>query len=154
MKQNDYILVLESSLKQFDDALYWLKRSYEKSIVIQNKKQFTKDDFDILENLASRYGRACDLLIHKVFRSIDKVEFEEDGTLIDVINRAEKRELIESVDELREMKDLRNQIVHEYIAENLKGLFNDIMYFIPKLFEIQKQVENYCKKYEKTKKAF
>ena len=136
MKQNDYILVLESSLKQFDDALYWLKRSYEKSIVIQNKKQFTKDDFDILENLASRYGRACDLLIHKVFRSIDKVEFEEDGTLIDVINRAEKRELIESVDELREMKDLRNQIVHEYIAENLKGLFNDIMYFIPKLFKI------------------
>jgi uncharacterized protein YutE (UPF0331/DUF86 family) len=148
MKQNDYILVLESSLKQFNEALSWLKRSYEKSLRIQNKEQFTEDDLDALENLASRYAKACDLLIHKVFRSIDKVEFEDEGTLIDVANRAEKRELIDSVDELREMKDLRNQIVHEYISENLKGLFNDIMNFIPKLFEIQKKVEKYCKKYE------
>jgi uncharacterized protein YutE (UPF0331/DUF86 family) len=148
MKLNDYILVLESSLKQFNEALSWLKRSYEKSLRIQNKEQFTEDDLDALENLASRYAKACDLLIHKVFRSIDKVEFEDEGTLIDVANRAEKRELIDSVDELREMKDLRNQIVHEYISENLKGLFNDIMNFIPKLFEIQKKVEKYCKKYE------
>ena len=49
-----------------------------------------------MENLTSRYSRTIDLIVNKVFRSIDYVELEDSGTLIDVVNRAEKRELIHS----------------------------------------------------------
>ena len=66
-----------------------------------------------MENLTSRYSRTIDLIVNKVFRSIDYVELEDSGTLIDVVNRAEKRELIHSAMRIRELKDLRNGIVPE-----------------------------------------
>ena len=50
----------------------------------------------MMENLTSRFSRTIDLIVNKVFRSIDYVELEDSGTLIDVVNRAEKRELIHS----------------------------------------------------------
>jgi len=147
MIQNDYIMNLHNTLKQFNEAIYWLKRSYNKCLKIGIKHNYSEDELDVLETLASRFGRTCDMLIHKVFRSIDKVELEEGGTLIDVVNRAEKRGLIDSVDELRIMKDLRNQIVHEYISEGLVEFFEDIMKYAPKLFGIRTKIEEYCKKY-------
>ncbi len=79
-----------------------------------------------------------------MFRSIDKVELEEGGTTIDVVNRAEKRGLIESTDQIREMKDLRNQVVHEYLSEALALLLEDIFKFTPELIQIHKQILTYC----------
>lgn len=46
------------------------------------------------------------------------------------------------------MKDLRNEIVHEYINENLVELFKDILQYTIKLFEIVEKIKNYCAKYE------
>ncbi len=100
--------------------------------------------FDILENLTSRYSRVIDLIISKVFRSIDAVELEDSGTLIDVINRAEKRELIESSTGLRELKDLRNEIVHEYETDDLLNTFEAVRNYIPIILEISKNIKNYC----------
>jgi len=40
------------------------------------------------------------LIICKIFRSIDAVELIDSGTLVDVVNRAEKRALIESSEKL------------------------------------------------------
>jgi len=44
-------------------------------------------------------------------------EFENQGTLVDVVNNAHKRGLFEDVEELRIMKDVRNTIAHEYIED-------------------------------------
>jgi hypothetical protein len=38
-----------------------------------------------------------------MFRTLDEYEFENQGTLIDVVNNAHKRELFEDIDELRIM---------------------------------------------------
>jgi len=147
--QNDAILVLQEFLHQMREAMKWLQRSYIQCEGIGVKANYTEDEFDKLENLCSRFARAVDLIVNKVFRSVDKVELEDWGSLLDVVNRAEKRGLIESVDEIREMKDLHNQIVHEYLSNALIKLIGDVFEYTPKLFEIQDRILNYCKqKYE------
>lgn len=76
-------------------------------------------EHDAIEMLASRFSRTTDFLVNKVLRAIDRYELEPEGSLIDVINRAEKRGLVESARVLREMKELRNEIVHEYLPAGL-----------------------------------
>jgi hypothetical protein len=65
--------------------------------------------FDAFENLTSRYARTLDILINKVLRTIDIAELEEPGTIIDIINRSEKRGIIPNAYRVRELKDLRSR---------------------------------------------
>ena len=97
------VKILIENLQSMDKSLFWLKRSYNKSLEVDFKNVLNEEEFDIMENLTSRYSRAIDLIISKIFRSIDAVELEDSGTLLDVINRAEKRGLISSSSRLREL---------------------------------------------------
>ena len=63
------------------------------------------------------HSRGIDFLIRKIFRSLDAYEFENQGTLVDVVNNAHKRGLFSDIDEIRVMKDVRNTIAHEYIVD-------------------------------------
>jgi len=136
--------ILKENIKGLDKSLKWLKRSYEKSLQINFKKSLSEEEFDIMENLTSRYSRVIDLIINKLFRSIDAVELEDSGTLIDVINRAEKRELINSSDRLKELKDLRNEIVHEYETDDLVDTFESVRNNIQEVLIIAKNIKSYC----------
>ncbi|MBU2507748.1 MAG: nucleotidyltransferase substrate binding protein, partial [Bacteroidetes bacterium] len=69
------------------------------------------------------------------------------GTLLDAVNRAHQRGLIESIDKMREIRDLRNQIVHEYVKADLQNVFIDILEFTPLLISICNNIFEYCKKY-------
>jgi len=111
------------------------------------KEDFNEQEYDSLETLASRFARVSDILLQKIFRSIDNVELEERGTLLDAINRMNKRGIIESIDVMREIRELRNQIVHEYVKTNLQKVFVDILEYTPKLIQISEKVFEYCKKY-------
>ncbi len=103
-------------------------------------------DIDIMENLTSRYSRAVDLIISKIFRSIDAVELEESGTILDIVNRAEKRGLIDSSKRLRELKDLRNEIVHEYETDDLFVTFEAVRNNVPEILSISQNIKDYCNK--------
>jgi hypothetical protein len=139
--------LLKENIRNLLVSLDWLQYSYEQCTTIGIKDGYTKDEFDKFENLTSRYARTCDLLINKVLRSIDTVEFDEPGTIIDAANRAEKRGLIDSVGELRELKDLRNEITHEYETAGLDDLFSYVLDAAPRLSKIISRVTDYCKKY-------
>ncbi len=124
---NDVIKNMQLVIQQVSDSLRWLRRSYDKCAVIGIKSSYSDNDYDNFEVLTSRYARTLDILVNKLYRAIDYAELEEQGTIIDVMNRAERRGLIESVDEIRRMKDLRNNIAHEYSTENLDSLFEDTL---------------------------
>jgi hypothetical protein len=108
------LAVLTNNVQALKSSVNWLLRSYNKCLLIGIKRAYSEEEFDSFENLTSRYARSSDLLIHKVLRSLDTAEFLDSGSLIDVINRAEQRGLIDSVLELRSIKDIRNEIAHEY----------------------------------------
>jgi len=147
MTQRDYILMLHDTLMDLDESRRWLQRSYDICRAIGSKDAYSDDEFDAFETLTGRFSRTCDLIVQKGFRSIDKVELEDRGTLLDALNRAHKRGLIESVDEIRLIRELRNEIVHEYRRANLQKLFQSILAQTPKLFSLLDRIQDYCRQY-------
>ena len=138
--------MIEEKLKQdaklLQKQLTWLKLSYDECKIISIKENYTIDEFGKFEILCSRYSRGIDFLIRKIFRTIDAFEFENQGTLVDVVNNAHKRGLFEDVEELRIMKDVRNTIVHEYIEDALVDVFDEVLMYTDKLIII---IENTLK---------
>lgn len=147
MTQQDYISLLEESLIRLDDAARWLQRSYRLCREIDVRDQPSEEEYDALETLTSRFARVSDMILQKVFRGIDKLEFEEGGTLLDALNRAEKRGLIESVDQFRLIRELRNEIAHEYSLDELRELFRSVLEHTPILFAMIDNIGAYCRQY-------
>jgi hypothetical protein len=87
---------------------------------IEKKDGYSNEEFAQFEVLTSRYARTTDMLVNKVLRSIDTVELEDIGTVIDIMNRAEKCGIVSSAELLHTIKDLKNNIVHEYKTEYSK----------------------------------
>jgi hypothetical protein len=147
MTQRDYILILHDTLRDLDESRRWLQRSYDICLAIGVKDGYGDAEFDVFETLTGRFARTCDMIIQKGFRSIDKVELEDRGTLLDALNRAHKRGLIESIDEIRLVRELRNEIVHEYRRANLQKLFQSILAQTPMLFSLLDRIRDYCRQY-------
>ena len=134
---------LRRDLLLLKKQLFWLEYSYTGCRRIGIKESYDPEEFGKFETLCSRYGRSMDFLIRKFFRTLDAYEFENQGTLIDVVNHAHKRGLFDSVDELRIMKDLRNTIVHEYIEDDLVEIFDEVLRYSEKLIEIFQRSTRY-----------
>lgn len=147
MTNGDYFKNLAIDLQILDKSLYWLRRSYVICTEIGVKSAYSDEECDAIETLTSRYARTSDIIIQKVFRSIDKVELEDSGTMIDVINRAHKRGLFDSVDEIRRIKDLRNKIAHEYAREDIESVYAEVINFMPQTFAIAARTASYCSRY-------
>jgi len=133
---------LEATWQVCDRAAHWLKRSYEHS----PQPPFTTlsdAEWDQLEALSGRFARVTDLIVHKLLRALDRYELEETGTLLDSANRATKRGLIANPDVLREFKEIRNEIVHEYAIEDLAGLYAEIHTATPDLLSLISTIEGY-----------
>lgn len=126
--KQDYILLKKQ--------LNWLKLSANECKVIEIKETYTVEEFGKFEILCSRYSRGIDFLIRKIFRTIDEFEFENQGTLVDVVNNAHKRGLFEDIEELRIMEDVRNTIVHEYVEDDLVEVFDEVLIYSDKLIAI------------------
>jgi uncharacterized protein YutE (UPF0331/DUF86 family) len=137
---------LINDLHLLQKQLFWIKISFDECKDIGIKESYTVEEFGKFETLCSRYSRSIDFLIRKIFRTLDEYEFENQGTLIDVVNNAHKRGLFEDVDELRIMKDIRNTIVHEYIEDDLVEVFDEVLAYTSKLIAIMnttiKYIEN------------
>ena len=142
-----HLEVLRENINKLNLSAEWVHRSYDQTKTIEPKDTYSPEEFDKLENLVSRYARTTDMLVNKVLRSIDTVESEDIGTIIDIMNRAEKRGIVESADLLHTIKDLRNNIVHEYQISEITGFFGDVLKYAPVLLKIIENVNKYCTKY-------
>lgn len=127
---------LQSDKKLLEKQLFWIDISFKECSKIGIQKEYTIDAFGKFETLCSRYARGIDFLIRKIFRTLDEYEFENQGTLVDVVNNAHKRELFEDIEELRVMKDVRNTIVHEYIEDELTEVFEEVLTYTQELIKI------------------
>ena len=129
---------IKQDKKLLEKQLFWVETSFNACKNIGIKSEYSVEEFGKFETLCSRYSRGIDFLIRKLFRSIDEYEFENQGTLIDVVNNAHKRGLFEDIEELRIMKDVRNTIVHEYIEDELVDVFDEVLEYSEKLIIIIK----------------
>jgi len=88
------------------------------------------------------------LFINKSLRSLYKVELEDPGTVIDLLNKAEKREIIESAEIWKEIKELRNSIAHDYDIDNFTSeIFKPSLEYTPIVEKSIVALNSYCEKY-------
>jgi uncharacterized protein YutE (UPF0331/DUF86 family) len=142
-------MIREKMLQDYrllEKQLKWIKISFNECRGIGIKKQYSEEEFGKFETLCSRYSRGINFVIRKVFRTIDAFEFENQGTLIDVVNNAHKRGLINDIEEFRLMNDVRNTIVHEYIEDELQAVFEDALIYAEKLIYIMENTIKYINK--------
>jgi len=140
------IKVLKQNIEYLQNQLKWLTRSFELCKSIGIKSTYSEIEFDNFETLSGRFARTIDFLVRKVFRSIDDLEFESQGTLIDTVNNALKRNLIPDRNLFNNMRDLRNEIAHEYLEEELASTFKDLLELTPYLIEIVNNTIHYSHK--------
>lgn len=69
-----------------------------------------------LEAFVSRYGRMQDTIAGKLLPRWLEALAERPGSQIETLNRAERLGVIESVERWLEARNLRNRLVHEYMA--------------------------------------
>ena len=79
---------------------------------------------------------------------MDEYEFENQGTLVDVVNNAHKRGLFDDIEKLRIMKDIRNTIAHEYIEDELASVFDEVLEYTAELINIINATLKYISKSE------
>ena len=123
-----------------------VKKSYQKAKNIDLNKKLSDDDLEVLETLSNRYGRTVDILINKVLRGLDIIELEDINRKLDIVIRAEKRGFVDDYRIFIKMKDLRNELVHEYIQENLVEKFKEVLEYTPKLFNIINKLRSYVRR--------
>lgn len=143
---NNKLKLLKNESALLDESAKHLNYSFEKCKLIITKADYTNEDLESLEALTSRFARTSDILLQKIFRLIDEIELESFGSIIDRINRAEKRNLVEKGEILKEIRSLRNEIAHEYIPEELKLIYKEALSLTPVLLDVVKQTQEYLNK--------
>ena len=139
----------ELFLKNFSDfkkSLEWLKRALSKAEGIDLGKPLSEEELERVELLFSRFSRSVDFLISKILRGIDLLELEEVGTKLDVAIRAEKRGFVEDYRRLIALKDLRNELAHEYLGERFVLRLPEVVEGAKELLFISDRVINYVER--------
>lgn len=57
--------------------------SYQRCEALETKENYTDEELEHFESLTGRFARLSDLLIQKIFRLIDQIDLEDQGTVKD-----------------------------------------------------------------------
>ena len=121
-----------------------LRYSFAHRSELAREREYTDAEWERWDALTVRFARLVDVLAQQVFRAIDLVEFlPADSAFVDRINRAEKRGHIQSAYVWKEIRDIRNQIVHEYASAQLRLLFQDVVRHSPELLACVERLSAY-----------
>ncbi len=124
MNRNHARSLLEQGLAELANARRHLDYSFQQVATLPDTLTgATEKQLESAEAFTGRFARSVDLLVNKVLRSLDRVELKPEGTLLDVVNRAEQRGFVNRSEELREMKDVRNMIAHDYAGAKAAEIF-------------------------------
>ena len=145
--KSDEKQLLQRELQILDKAAQMLQHSYDACKSVEHKKTYSLSELDLFEALTSRFARLSDIIIRKMFRLIDRLDIELEGTVRDSINRAEKKGLIDDADQFGKIREIRNIIAHEYLLEDMSQLYREVLTGTPTLVEVVEQIKNYCKRY-------
>lgn len=145
--RKELLEILEKELISLSKSTTLLNDSYERCCMIGDRTDYSSGELETFEALTARYSRLSDLLLQKIFRLIDSLELADQGTMVDRINRAEKRGIVKSAKEFTELRYLRNTIVHEYEPDEYARIFKDVIKVTPILLDSVEKTRLYCQKF-------
>ena len=122
-----------------------LQQSRDKTHQLLQQSELSFEELESIDSLTSKFSRASDTYLQKVLRSIWMLLREDTVPLIDLLNRAEKLMIIVSAEELLQMRDIRNQIAHEYLPEAIPGLASEVVVMTTLLQKNIEQTERFLR---------
>ncbi|MBC8394696.1 MAG: hypothetical protein H8E17_19275 [Deltaproteobacteria bacterium] len=148
-KRKLLVAQLNESLSDLDRALDSLEYSHRKCIALGKKSEYDLDEQESFEALTSRFARTADILTQKTLKTLFAILQEDIKTRIDAANFAEKIGIIKNADTLLNIRELRNQIAHEYVRQNLNVLFVDVLHYVPELKMVVLNLKKYALRFSK-----
>ncbi len=129
MRKNNHLTaeLLKEHTTLLIKSLDTLKRSVKKAESIGQKSDYSFEEMETFDSLAVKFSRTSDIFTQKVLRTAWLLLHEGFMPFIDMMNKAEKIMLIDSSDTIIEIRDLRNQIAHEYIPEAIQELIPEVI---------------------------
>jgi len=143
---NENFALLDSQVVLMDKSRDKLEESMKHCLLIDLNKELSDADEVSLEAFSARFSRLSDYLMQRIFRTLDVIEFEDEGTLRDRMNRAEKKGLIESTQDFVKIRTLRNIIAHEYTDEEVIHIYQKVLELTPNLLDTCKRIKQYIQK--------
>ena len=126
MKDENYLNQLKNDLAHLGIAVESLRLSFAKCKNIGIKNSYNFEEQESFDSFTSKFSRTSDIYTQKILKTIFFLLRENPKSFIDKANLAEKFEIIPSADDLISIRDLRNEIVHEYILEELPKIYEEI----------------------------
>lgn len=136
---------LKEDFNRLDQAVKILNYSLQQCHKIGTKTDYSLEELDKFENLTSRFARTSDIYTQKIMKGIIIILREEAKTFIDKANLFEKLE-ISSAEDLKLIRDLRNEISHEYKVDDITEIFEAVMEYSDKLIKVIEKTKRFVEK--------
>ena len=134
-KDQTVIRLLQSEWELLGAALSTLELSVHKCQSIGIKESYSFEELESFDSLTSKFNRTSDIFTQKVLRSVWMLLHESFVPFIDMMNKCEKMLILASADQMIGIRDLRNQIAHEYIPEAIRDLVPEVIELTSNLTE-------------------
>lgn len=141
---------LELHLESLNNARKLMHYSKGRCQDIIKKPQHSDEELESCEALTARFARTADILTQKILTTIFLLLQETPKTFIDKCNLAEKLGIIASAGDLIKIRELRNEVAHEYCRNDLIELFSEILRYSNKLDKIIVGINAYTKELYKS----
>ena len=129
------IRLLQSEWELLQSSVSTLKLSVQKCQSIVTKENYTFEELESFDSLTSKFNRTSDIFTQKVLRTVWILLHEPFAPFIDMMNNCEKMGILSSADQMIEIRDLRNQIAHEYLPDAIRDLVPETLELSASLFE-------------------
>jgi len=127
--------LLQSEWELLEASCNTLQLSVRKCQIIGIKESNTFEELESFDSLTSKFNRTSDIFTQKVLRTIWMLLHEPFLPFIDMMNSCEKMGILQSADQMIEIRDLRNQIAHEYLPDAIRELVPETIELSASLLE-------------------
>lgn len=123
----DLIILLEAAKQKVLLAVSLVKASLDELEEFDIDKKYTPKELEPYDALSDRFIRAVETTI-KFFKSYEYYLYTfSSDTYRDLLLNMEKQRIISSVEIWVDMRDIRNRIVHDYLPQQTKNIYDLIM---------------------------
>ena len=137
--------LLQNEWDLLQASVITLQLSIVKCRSIGQKEIYSFEELESFDSLTSKFNRTSDIFTQKVLRTVWMLLHEPYVPFIDMVNKGEKMMMLRSADIIIEIRDLRNQIAHEYIPEAIHYLIPEVIELTPRLIENIEDCEHFLK---------
>lgn len=124
---NDLNIIADNLFKKVVKTIALVNSSLKNLGVYNSEIEYSPEESMPYDALSGRFIRSIEMCT-KFFRVYERLILgDSSDTFRQLLNNMCKLDLISSVDLWIDMKDVRNRIVHDYLPDETKEIFDDIM---------------------------